>query len=39
MLDARLVTKSHPDHRTVIQLSEQVAIGGSNVVIIGGPVR
>jgi 3-deoxy-7-phosphoheptulonate synthase len=37
MLDARLVTKSHPDHRTVIQLSEQVAIGGSNVVIIGGP--
>ena len=37
MLDARLVTKSYPDHRTVIQLSEQVAIGGSNVVIIGGP--
>ena len=37
MLDARLVTKSHPDHRTVIELSEQVAIGGSNIVIIGGP--
>ena len=37
MLDARLVMKSHPDHRTVVQLSEAVAIGGSNVTIIGGP--
>lgn len=37
MLDARLVMKSHPDHRTVVRLSEQVAIGSSNVIVIGGP--
>lgn len=37
MLDARLVLKSHPAHRTVVHLSERVAIGGSNVIVIGGP--
>lgn len=37
MLDARLVKKSHPEHRTIVQLSSQVAIGGNNVIVIGGP--
>ncbi len=37
MLDARLVMKSHPEHRTIVRLSEQVAIGGTDVVVIGGP--
>ena len=37
MLDAKLVSKSHPEHRSVVRLSEQVAIGGQEVVIIGGP--
>ncbi|XGV99197.1 MAG: 3-deoxy-7-phosphoheptulonate synthase [Leptolyngbya sp. BL-A-14] len=37
MLDARLVMKSHPSHRTTVRLSEQVTIGGSNVIVIGGP--
>jgi 3-deoxy-7-phosphoheptulonate synthase len=37
MLEAKLVTKSHPEHKTVVRLSEQVAIGGKEIVIIGGP--
>ena len=37
MLDARLVSKAHSEHRSIITLSEQVAIGGDRVVIVGGP--
>ena len=37
MLDAKLALKSHPSHRSVVQLSSQVAIGGDAVVIFGGP--
>ena len=37
MLEAKLVTKSHPEHKTVVRLSEHVAIGGKEIVIIGGP--
>lgn len=37
MLDAKLVSKSHSAHQTVVRLSEQVAIGGQDVVVIGGP--
>jgi 3-deoxy-7-phosphoheptulonate synthase len=37
MKDAKLVLKSHPNQNTIVQLSEQVAIGGQEVVIIGGP--
>lgn len=37
MLDAKLALKARPTHRSMIQLSEQVAIGGEAVVIIGGP--
>lgn len=37
MLDAKLVAKAHSTHRTVVHLSEQVAIGGQDVIVIGGP--
>jgi 3-deoxy-7-phosphoheptulonate synthase len=37
MLEARLVAKSHPQHKTSVRLSEQIAIGGEEIVIIGGP--
>jgi len=37
MLDAKLALKSHPTHRSLVQLSEQVAIGGEEVIVIGGP--
>jgi 3-deoxy-7-phosphoheptulonate synthase len=37
VLDAKLALKSHPSHRSTVQLSPQVAIGGEAVVIIGGP--
>lgn len=37
MLDAKLTLKSHPQHRSSIQLSPQVTIGGQAIVVIGGP--
>ncbi|HEY9909175.1 MAG TPA: 3-deoxy-7-phosphoheptulonate synthase [Thermosynechococcaceae cyanobacterium] len=37
MLDAKLALKSHPTHRSLVQVSEQVAIGGEEVIVIGGP--
>lgn len=37
MLDAKLTTKSNPEHRTVVRLSDQTQLGGRDIVIIGGP--
>lgn len=37
MLEAKLVRQSHPNHRSVIRLSDQVEIGGNGIVIVGGP--
>jgi len=37
VIDAKLVSKAHPQHQTVVKLSDHVAIGGQDVVIIGGP--
>jgi 3-deoxy-7-phosphoheptulonate synthase len=37
MFSAKLATKSHTDHQTVIRLSEQVTVGGEDLLIIGGP--
>jgi 3-deoxy-7-phosphoheptulonate synthase len=37
MKDAKLVTKAHANHTTIVRLSEQVTIGDRAVVIIGGP--
>jgi 3-deoxy-7-phosphoheptulonate synthase len=37
MLEAKLVAKSHPQHKTSVRLSEHIAIGGKEIVIIGGP--
>jgi len=37
MLNAKLATASHPEHNSIIKLSEQVTFGGNELVIIGGP--
>lgn len=37
MLDAKLVAKKHPNHCTVVHLSDHVAIGGQEVIMMGGP--
>lgn len=37
MLDAKLITKSHPEHRTLVGLSDPIVIGGQDIVVIGGP--
>jgi 3-deoxy-7-phosphoheptulonate synthase len=37
MLNAKLATQSHPDHNSIVRLSENVAFGTSELVIIGGP--
>jgi 3-deoxy-7-phosphoheptulonate synthase len=37
MINAKLVAKSHPHHQTIVNISEKVACGGKDLVIIGGP--
>ncbi|OCQ89042.1 3-deoxy-7-phosphoheptulonate synthase [Nostoc sp. MBR 210] len=37
MINAKLATQSHPNHQTIVKLSETVAFGGEELVIIGGP--
>lgn len=37
MLNAKLTLAAHSDHQTVVKLSEQVAFGSREFVIIGGP--
>ena len=37
MINAKLVAQSHPNHQTIVQISETVAFGGKELVIIGGP--
>lgn len=37
MKNAKLAAKTHPDHRTVIALSPTVTVGGSELLIVGGP--
>lgn len=37
MQKAKLVAKAHSDHTTVIHLSETVAVGGQDLLIVGGP--
>lgn len=37
MKDAKLVSKSDSHQQTIVNLSEQIAIGGQKIVIIGGP--
>ncbi len=37
MKDAKLVVKSESRQNTIVRLSDQVAIGGRKIVIIGGP--
>lgn len=37
MKEAKLVAKAHADHKTVISLSEQVTVGGKDILVVGGP--
>jgi 3-deoxy-7-phosphoheptulonate synthase len=37
MINAKLAAQSHPNHKTIVKLSEKVAFGGEELVIIGGP--
>jgi 3-deoxy-7-phosphoheptulonate synthase len=37
MIDAKLVSKTHSTHQTIVALNQHVAIGGPEIVIIGGP--
>ncbi|WP_269635090.1 3-deoxy-7-phosphoheptulonate synthase [Mastigocladopsis repens] len=37
MNNAKLAAKSHPHHQTIVNLSQTVAFGGTELVIIGGP--
>lgn len=37
MLSAKLVSASHSNHKSIVKLSEGVAIGGKEIVIIAGP--
>ncbi|HIK08552.1 MAG TPA: 3-deoxy-7-phosphoheptulonate synthase [Trichormus sp. M33_DOE_039] len=37
MINAKLVAQSHPNHQTIVKLSETVAFGGEELIIIGGP--
>lgn len=37
MINAKLASQSHSAHQTIVKLSETVAFGGDELVIIGGP--
>ncbi|MBW4556181.1 MAG: 3-deoxy-7-phosphoheptulonate synthase [Trichormus sp. ATA11-4-KO1] len=37
MINAKLAAQSHSDHQTIVKLSETVAFGGKELVVIGGP--
>ena len=37
MQNAKLAAKAAPSHKTVIKLSEQIAVGGQDLLIVGGP--
>ncbi len=37
MSDAKLTSKSHPEHQTVVKIAEQTTVGGADFLIIGGP--
>lgn len=37
MLNAKLAAKANPNHKTLIKLSEQIVVGGQDLLIVGGP--
>ncbi|KKD35417.1 3-deoxy-7-phosphoheptulonate synthase [Limnoraphis robusta CS-951] len=37
MSQAKLATKTHPEHQTQIKINEQTTVGGEELLIIGGP--
>jgi hypothetical protein len=39
MINAKLAAQSHPNHQTIVKISEKVTFGGEELVIIGGPLH
>ncbi|MDF5732651.1 MAG: 3-deoxy-7-phosphoheptulonate synthase [Rhizonema sp. PD38] len=37
MINAKLAAKSHPHHQTIVNISQSVVCGGTELLIIGGP--
>ncbi|MDF5716749.1 MAG: 3-deoxy-7-phosphoheptulonate synthase [Rhizonema sp. NSF051] len=37
MINAKLAAKSHPHHQTIVNISQNVVCGGTELLIIGGP--
>ncbi|MBW4646364.1 MAG: 3-deoxy-7-phosphoheptulonate synthase [Goleter apudmare HA4340-LM2] len=37
MINAKLAAQSHSSHQTIVKLTQQIAFGGEELVIIGGP--
>lgn len=37
MLQAKLASQTHPNHKTIIRLGDRATIGGKDLMIIGGP--
>jgi 3-deoxy-7-phosphoheptulonate synthase len=37
MQKAKLALKAHPNHQTIVRLSDRVTVGGSDLLIVGGP--
>lgn len=37
MLQAKLASQTHPNHKTIVKLGDRATIGGKDLMIIGGP--
>jgi 3-deoxy-7-phosphoheptulonate synthase len=37
VLKAKLAVKANPEHQTIVHLSDQVTVGGQDLLIVGGP--
>ncbi len=37
MINAKLAAQAHLNHQTIVKISKEVAFGGKELVIIGGP--
>jgi 3-deoxy-7-phosphoheptulonate synthase len=37
MINAKLAAQSHPNHQTIVKIAPNIAFGGKELVIIGGP--
>ena len=37
MINAKLANQTHPGHKTIVHLSDEVTVGGKDLLIVGGP--